>query len=139
MTTKYDVTVIGATGMVGEEFLRILANRQFPLGSLRLLASARSAGKKIEFAGREIVVEALSEDSLEGCDLAGSKRSDTGIAPKSVRAKGRGNRNRVRPRLYIDGEERSCKRVLRPSPLGRRAESRIVPEPSIEFSHRVFQ
>ena len=70
MTKKYDVTVIGATGMVGEEFLRILANRQFPLGTLRLLASPRSAGKKIQFAGREIVVEALSEDSVAGCHLA---------------------------------------------------------------------
>jgi len=70
MTRKYDVTVIGATGMVGEEFLKILANRQFPLGTLRLLASARSAGRKIQFAGREIVVEALSEGSVEGCHLA---------------------------------------------------------------------
>jgi aspartate-semialdehyde dehydrogenase len=70
MTKNYNVTVIGATGMVGEEFLRILANRQFPLGTLRLLASARSAGKKIQFGGREIEVEALSEASVEGCDLA---------------------------------------------------------------------
>jgi aspartate-semialdehyde dehydrogenase len=70
MTKKYDVTVVGATGMVGEVFLSILANRQFPLGTLRLLASARSAGKKIQFAGREIEVEALNEASVGGCDLA---------------------------------------------------------------------
>src|SRR5688572_16781362 len=70
MAKNYNVTVIGATGMVGEEFLRILANRQFPVGTLRLLASARSAGKKIQFNGREIEVEALTEASVEGCDLA---------------------------------------------------------------------
>jgi aspartate-semialdehyde dehydrogenase len=69
MAKSYDVTVIGATGMVGEEFLKILALRQFPLGRLRLLASARSAGRKIRFAGREIEIEVLSENSVEACDL----------------------------------------------------------------------
>jgi len=70
MTKNYNVTVVGATGMVGETFLRILADRQFPLGTLRLLASARSAGKTIQFGRREIEVEALSEATVEGCDLA---------------------------------------------------------------------
>src|SRR6478672_3786177 len=69
MSKRYDVTVIGATGIVGEEFLKILADRQFPLGKLRLLASARSAGKKIQFAGQEIEVKALSADSADGSDL----------------------------------------------------------------------
>jgi len=69
MTKQYDVTVVGATGMVGEEFLRVLARRQFPVRRLRLLASARSAGKKIQFAGRELEVETLSEDAIKNCDL----------------------------------------------------------------------
>ena len=56
MARNYNVTVIGATGMVGEEFLKILPGRQFPLGRLRLVASPRSAGKKIQFDGREIEV-----------------------------------------------------------------------------------
>src|SRR5262245_42947856 len=69
MTKQYDVTVIGATGMVGEEFLRVLAGRQFPVRRLRLLASARSAGKKIQFGGRELEVEKLSEDTIKNSDL----------------------------------------------------------------------
>jgi aspartate-semialdehyde dehydrogenase len=70
MAENYNVTVIGATGMVGEAFLGILADRRFPLGKLRLLASSRSAGKRIQFDGREITVEELSEATVEGCDLA---------------------------------------------------------------------
>jgi len=61
MGRNYNVTVVGATGMVGEELLRILAERSFPLGNLRLIASARSAGWKIQFRDRDIAVEALSE------------------------------------------------------------------------------
>ncbi|MCC6642945.1 MAG: aspartate-semialdehyde dehydrogenase [Deltaproteobacteria bacterium] len=64
------VAVAGVTGAVGQEFLRILAERRFPFSRLTLLASARSAGKPIEFQGRTYVVEELTERSFDGVDLA---------------------------------------------------------------------
>ncbi len=51
MSTKYRVAVAGATGAVGVEFLRLLEDRKFPMSSLRLLASARSKGKRMRFSG----------------------------------------------------------------------------------------
>ena len=63
------VAIMGATGAVGTEFLELLAERKFPLGELKLLASARSAGRKLPFAGGELVVEELTEGSFEGVDL----------------------------------------------------------------------
>ncbi len=70
MSTQYRVAIAGATGAVGVEFLRLLAERKFPMSSLRLLASARSAGKTMTFAGREITVEELKEDSFKDVDIA---------------------------------------------------------------------
>jgi aspartate-semialdehyde dehydrogenase len=70
MSKSYNVAVVGATGIVGEEFLRILEKRAFPLGSLKLLASERSAGRKLRFGEQELEVEALTPASLNGCDLA---------------------------------------------------------------------
>ncbi|NLG84165.1 MAG: aspartate-semialdehyde dehydrogenase [Firmicutes bacterium] len=63
------VAVVGATGAVGTEFLNLLAERDFPLAELRLLASARSAGKTIEFKGEKLKVEELTHDSFRGIDL----------------------------------------------------------------------
>jgi len=60
---------MGATGAVGTEFLRILEQRNFPLESLKLLASHRSKGKKLKFRGEELIVEELYEGSFEGIDL----------------------------------------------------------------------
>lgn len=70
MARTYHVAVAGATGAVGTEFLQLLEQREFPLASLRLLASARSAGKTLCCRGREYQVEELTEDSFEGCDIA---------------------------------------------------------------------
>lgn len=70
MSTKYRVAVAGATGAVGVEFLKCLDERAFPMESLRLLASARSRGKKMTFAGREIEVEEMTRDSFGGVDIA---------------------------------------------------------------------
>jgi len=70
MSTSYRVAIAGATGAVGVEFLRCLEERPFPLASLRLLASARSRGKKMTFAGREIEVEEMTKDSFAGIDIA---------------------------------------------------------------------
>jgi aspartate-semialdehyde dehydrogenase len=64
------VAVVGATGAVGVELLHCLEQRRFPLSRLRLLASARSAGKTMSFKGSEIIVETLTEDSFAGVDIA---------------------------------------------------------------------
>ena len=66
----YSVALAGATGAVGAEFLKLLEERDFPLGSLRLLASARSVGKKIVFKGEYLPVTELTENSFSGCDIA---------------------------------------------------------------------
>ncbi len=64
------VAIAGATGAVGREFLAVLERREFPFSSLRLLASARSAGQTITFKGRTYTVEELTDKSFEGVDLA---------------------------------------------------------------------
>jgi aspartate-semialdehyde dehydrogenase len=70
MAKSLNVAVVGATGIVGQELLRILAKRpSFPLGTLRLIASPRSAGKKIAFGEQEIEVEALTHGVFEGADI----------------------------------------------------------------------
>jgi aspartate-semialdehyde dehydrogenase len=63
------VAIMGATGAVGTEFLRILEQRHFRLRSLKLLASGRSAGRKLKFAGEDLVVEELTEKSFREIDL----------------------------------------------------------------------
>jgi len=64
------VAVVGATGAVGEEFLRVLAQRDFPIGKLTLLASSRSAGKQLTFKDKTYTVAELTAESFEGVDLA---------------------------------------------------------------------
>jgi aspartate-semialdehyde dehydrogenase len=64
------VAVVGSTGAVGQEFLAVLAQRDFPIANLKLLASARSAGKPVEFKGKSYKVEELTESSFKGVDLA---------------------------------------------------------------------
>lgn len=64
------LAIVGATGAVGIEMLRVLERRNFPVASLRLLASPRSAGKKLSFRGEEHAVEPLSESSFAGIDIA---------------------------------------------------------------------
>lgn len=64
------VAIVGATGAVGVEMLLCLEQRNFPLGKLTLLASARSAGKRVKFRDAELVVEELTHDSFAGVDIA---------------------------------------------------------------------
>ncbi len=64
------VAIVGATGAVGQEFLGVLEKRNFPFRELRLLASARSAGKRVSFRGKEYPVLELTKDSFEGIDIA---------------------------------------------------------------------
>src|SRR3990172_7748416 len=85
----YRVAIAGATGAVGQTMLSILAERNFPVRSVRLLASERSEGKVLHFKGEEVKVERLTERSFEGIELAlfsaGASRSKE-FAPEAVRA-----------------------------------------------------
>jgi aspartate-semialdehyde dehydrogenase len=69
-TSGYRLAVVGATGAVGVEILRVLERRNFPVASIRLLASERSAGKKLEFQGKPVTVELLEEKAFSGVEIA---------------------------------------------------------------------
>ncbi|MCS1409983.1 MAG: Aspartate-semialdehyde dehydrogenase [Verrucomicrobia subdivision 3 bacterium] len=70
MNSTPHIAVVGATGAVGIEMLRTLERRQFPVGEITLLASARSAGKTLSFAGKEIIIKELTAESFAGIDIA---------------------------------------------------------------------
>ncbi len=70
MTQEYRVGVVGATGAVGREMIKILEQRNFPIKNLRLLASHRSVGTKLSFKEEKIAVEELKEDSFDELDIA---------------------------------------------------------------------
>ncbi len=70
MSKSYHVAVVGATGAVGREMLRVLERRNFPVTSVRALSSTRSAGKEIWFHGETIIVEQLTAQSFRGIDIA---------------------------------------------------------------------
>src|SRR2546426_1696290 len=70
MNRNPHVAVVGATGAVGIEMIKTLEKRNFPVGKLTLLASARSVGKKLRFRGEEITVKELTKDALTGIDIA---------------------------------------------------------------------
>jgi len=70
MSRKFNVAVAGATGAVGNEMLKVLHERNFPLGELRLLASERSEGSFLEFGDEEYQVQRLTKDSFAGIDVA---------------------------------------------------------------------
>jgi len=70
MSTGFNVAIAGATGAVGAELIRLLEEREFPVRQLKLLASAKSAGKSLEFKGERVRVESLGENSFEGVELA---------------------------------------------------------------------
>jgi len=84
-----NLAIAGVTGAVGQEFLKILEERDFPFDSLKMLASSRSAGKKIEFKSKEYIVEELTKDSFARIDIAlfsaGASRSRE-FAPAAVDA-----------------------------------------------------
>src|ERR1700738_3921327 len=64
------VAIAGVTGAVGAEFIATMDKRGFRVGKLKALASARSAGKNIDFRGQQITIEELSDNSFEGVDIA---------------------------------------------------------------------
>ena len=65
----YTVAILGATGAVGQEMMRILEERNFPVGQLIPLASARSAGKTLTFKGEEVVIREACDTAFEGVDI----------------------------------------------------------------------
>lgn len=89
LPARPNVGIVGATGLVGGMMLEILAERDFPLGTLRLFASARSSGKTIPFRGNDVVVEDAETADFAGLDIvffsAGGSTSRT-LAPKAAAA-----------------------------------------------------
>ena len=89
MTTSRNpnIAILGATGAVGQEFIRLIEERNFPFHQLKLLASARSAGKKLMVCGKEYTVEEARPESFEGIDIAlfaGGSISKV-LAPEAVK------------------------------------------------------
>ncbi len=70
MNRNPHVAVVGATGAVGIEMIKTLEKRNFPAGKVTLLASARSAGKKLKYRGQDVTVQELTKDSFKGIDIA---------------------------------------------------------------------
>ena len=70
MARELTVALVGATGVVGAEFLRLMEARNFPVKELRLLATKRSAGKKLKFRGEDVVVQETIHDAFNGVDVA---------------------------------------------------------------------
>ena len=85
----YTVAVLGATGAVGREMLKILEERNFPVGKLVPLASARSAGKAVPFRGEEVTIQEAKDEAFEGVDIVlGAAENDIAkkFAPAIVKA-----------------------------------------------------
>ena len=88
-TESINVGIVGATGAVGQELLQLLHDRKFPLASLRLFASARSAGKVIEHAGRKYTVEEAKPGVFANVDVAFFAAGGSvtrALAPDAVKA-----------------------------------------------------
>ena len=86
---KFNVAILGATGAVGREMLKVLEERDFPIGELRLLASARSVGKIIEFKGEKLAVREACPTAFEGMDIvlgASTNAVAKELAPYIVKA-----------------------------------------------------
>ena len=86
---QVNVGILGATGAVGQEMIKILEERNFPVASLRPIASARSAGSKIMFRGQECTIVEASDDAFEGLDIVlGAAENDIAerFAPAIVKA-----------------------------------------------------
>ena len=85
----YTVAVLGATGAVGQEMIKILQERNFPVGKLVPLASSRSAGKTLKFRGEDVVIQEAREDAFQGVDIVlGAAENDVAkaLAPAIVAA-----------------------------------------------------
>src|ERR1700751_641467 len=88
MSKTYHLAIVGATGAVGTELIRLLEQRDFPVDSLKLFASARSNGKLLTFRGTQMPVETLTEEGLAGVDFAlfsAGAGTAHGFAPAAVK------------------------------------------------------
>ena len=86
---KYKVAILGATGAVGREMMKVLAEREFPVEELHLLASVRSVGQKIQWQGQELAVELACDEAFQGMDIVlGAAENDIAkqFAPAIVKA-----------------------------------------------------
>ena len=85
---KYNVAILGATGAVGQEFLNLIEERNFPFADLKLLASKRSAGKIIKFMGKDYTVEEATNDSFKDEQIAlfAGGAASKAFAPAAVKA-----------------------------------------------------
>ena len=86
---QYTIAVLGATGAVGQEMIKILQERNFPVGKLKPLASARSAGKTLKFRGEDVTIEEARDEAFEGVDIVlGAAENDIAkrFAPAIVKA-----------------------------------------------------
>lgn len=86
---QYTVAVLGATGAVGQEMIKILQERNFPVGKLKPLASVRSAGKTLRFKGEDVVIEEARDEAFQGVDIVlGAAENDIAkkFAPAIVKA-----------------------------------------------------
>ena len=85
----YTVAILGATGAVGQEMINILQERNFPVGRLIPLASARSAGKTLKFRGEDVTIQLACDEAFEGVDIVlGAAENDIAkqFAPAIVKA-----------------------------------------------------
>ena len=89
MNNGLSVAIVGATGAVGQEFLRLFELRNFPVSNLKLLASARSVGKTSSFNGKDYLIELAEPSAFEGVDVAffsaGATRSKE-LVPAALKA-----------------------------------------------------
>lgn len=86
---KYNVAILGATGAVGQEMLKVLGERNFPYNELKLLASKRSAGTEVEFQGKTYVIEEATENSFENIQVvlcAAENDISEALSPAAVKA-----------------------------------------------------
>ena len=103
---RYNVAVVGATGVVGAEMIKVLEERKFPVERLKLLASERSIGKEVEYNGEFVTVEVLEATSFEDVDVAlfsAGGAISREFAPLAARSTGarRGNQGPVRPTVRL--------------------------------------
>lgn len=86
---KYNVAILGATGAVGQEMLKVLGERNFPYNELKLLASKRSAGEEVDFQGKKYVIEEATENSFENVHVvlcAAENYISEALSPAAVKA-----------------------------------------------------
>src|SRR2546428_13696912 len=109
MSTELTVAVVGPGGLVGREILELLEQRQFPVGSIRLLGTHRTAGAEVELAGRREKIALLTPQAFDGVELA-FFAAGPGVAgehpPPGLAAGAGGGGRRERPRRPPPGSPR---------------------------------